>query len=109
MRVQFVKEGKISRNMAVSFLNFKKTDSYCLGEDAVQLNKERAIKQKSILEEQKHAFLEEKSILCRKLELTKRMNHLINQEHDLDAPYNHSMNQMEIYECEIRFVNLKRP
>lgn len=101
------KEGKISRNMAVSFLNFKKTDSYCLGEDAVQLNKERAIKQKSILEEQKHAFLEEKSILCRKLELTKRMNHLINQEHDLDAPYNHSMNQMEIYECDDKIRKLK--
>lgn len=52
------KEGKISRNMAVSFLNFNKLDSYCLGEDAVKLNKDRAIKQKRSLENQEKALLE---------------------------------------------------
>ncbi len=101
------KEGKISRNMAVSFLNFKKLDSYCLGEDAVKLNKERAIKQKRLLANQEHALLEEKDINSSKVTSTKAINQFINKEYDLEAPKNHSINQIEIYECNDRIRKLE--
>lgn len=38
------KEGKLSRNMAVTYINFKKIRSYCLGAEAIALNKVSAEK-----------------------------------------------------------------
>lgn len=101
------KEGKISRNMAVTFLNFKKLGSYCLGEDAVQLNKDRAITQKRSLEDQERMLLEEKNINANKITSTKVINQLINKEYDLEAPKNNSLNQIEIYDCNDRIQKLE--
>lgn len=101
------KEGKISRNMAVTFLNFKKLESYCLGEDAVQLNKDRAITQKRSLENQERMLFEEKNINASKIASTKAINQFINKEYDLEAPKNYSLNQMGIYECNDRIRKLE--
>lgn len=101
------KEGKISRNMAVSFLNFNKLDSYCLGEDAVKLNKDRAIKQKRSLENQEKALLEKQNLNACKVSSTKVINQIINKEYNLEAPKNHSLNQIEIYECNDRIRKLE--
>ena len=101
------KEGKISRNMAVSFLNFNRLDSYCLGEDAVQLNKDRAIKQKRSLENKERELLDKKNLNANKVTSTKAINQIINKEYDLEAPKNHSLNQIEIYECNDRIRKLE--
>lgn len=101
------KEGKISRNMAVTFLNFKKLTSYCLGEDAVKLNKDRAIKQKRSLENQERTLLEEKNMNSSKALSVKAINHILNKEYDLESPKKHSLNQIEIYECEDRIRKLE--
>lgn len=101
------KEGKISRNMAVSFLNFNRLDSYCLGEDAVQLNKDRAIKQKRSLENKERELLDKKNLNANKVTSTKAINQIINKEYDLEAPKNHSLNQIEIYECNNRIRKLE--
>ncbi len=101
------KEGKISRNMAVTFLNFKKLGSYCLGEDAIQLNRDMAIKQKSSLENQEKMLLEEKNKNASKIVSTKTINQFINKEYDLEAPKNYSLNQIELYECNDRIQKLE--
>lgn len=101
------KEGKISRNMAVTFLNFKKLESYCLGEDAVKLNKERAIDQKYLLEKQERTLLEEKNMTSSKITSAEAIYQIINKEYDWEAPKNHSLNQMEIYECNNRIRKLE--
>ena len=101
------KEGKISRTMAVSFLNFNRLDSYCLGEDAVQLNKDRAIKQKRSLENKERELLDKKNLNANKVTSTKAINQIINKEYDLEAPKNHSLNQIEIYECNDRIRKLE--
>lgn len=101
------KEGKISRNMAVTFLNFKKLESYCLGEDAIKLNKDRAINQKCSLENQERTLLEEKNLTFSKATSAKAINQFINKEYDLEAPKNHSLNQIEIYECNSRIQKLE--
>lgn len=93
------KEGKISRNMAVTFLNFKKLVSYCLGEDAIKLNRDRAIEQKHLLENQERMLLDKKNLNESKVMSTKAINQLITKEYDLEAPKNYSINQIEIYKC----------
>lgn len=101
------KEGKISRNMAISFLNFKSLNSYCLGEDTVELNKEKAIEQKRLLEDEEHNLLKEKSSIDSKLIATKEMYQFLNKEYDLEAPKNNLLNQIEIYECNDRIRKLE--
>lgn len=101
------KEGKISRNMAVTFLNFKKLDSYCLGEDAVQLNKSRAIKEKEILEKSERSILEQIAINNRDKESAKNINHIANKDYDLGAPGRYSEIQIEIQECNVRIKQLE--
>lgn len=101
------KEGKISRNMSVSFLNFKKLDSYCLGQDAIVLNKNRAIKEKQLLEKQEKLILEEINLNNYQKEATKTINFVINKEYDLQAPVNYSNNQIEINECNARIKRLE--
>lgn len=44
------KEGKLSRNMAVTYINTKKIKSYCLGSQAIELNKRAAEKRLQELE-----------------------------------------------------------
>ncbi len=52
------KEGKLSRNMAVTYINMRKLKTYCLGSEAIALNKKRAekrIKELSALMEEELA------------------------------------------------------
>ena len=51
------KEGKLSRNMAVSYLNKKKIRSYCLGSQAIELNKRTAEARLGKLEKQERELL----------------------------------------------------
>lgn len=57
------KEGKISRNMAVTYINFKKLRSYCLGSEAIELNKERAEKQLRELEKRETEIISKERVL----------------------------------------------
>ncbi|MCI8318921.1 MAG: AAA family ATPase [Lachnospiraceae bacterium] len=57
------KEGKLSRNMAVTYINTRKIKSYCLGSEAVELNKRAAQKRLRELENrEKEIFLEQKGL-----------------------------------------------
>lgn len=51
------KEGKLSRNMAVTYINFKKIKSYCLGEEAIELNRIAAQKRLNLLEKEETELL----------------------------------------------------
>ena len=51
------KEGKLGRNMAVTYINTKKIKSYCLGGAAIELNRKRAAKKLDQLEKREKEIL----------------------------------------------------
>lgn len=56
-------EGKLSRNMAVTYINTRKIRSYCLGSQAIELNRRAAEKRLHELEKkEKEIFLEQRSV-----------------------------------------------
>lgn len=56
-------EGKLSRNMAVTYINTRKIKSYCLGSQAIELNKRAAEKRLHELENrERDILLEQKSL-----------------------------------------------
>ncbi len=75
------KEGKMSRNMAVTYINFKKLQSYCLGGEAIELNKVRAEKQLRELEKR------EKELLVQEREF-QRYSDLLQEGLDYFKEYN---------------------
>ncbi len=57
------KEGKLSRNMAVTYINTRKIKSYCLGNQAIELNKRAAEKRlRELDKEEKAKLLEQKAL-----------------------------------------------
>ena len=56
------KEGKLSRNMAVTFINIKKVKTFCLGQETIEINKRRAQKQVAELEKEEKKCLIEKEV-----------------------------------------------
>ena len=52
------KEGKLSRNMALTYINFKKIRSYCLGDEAIELNRAAAQKRLNALEKEEAELLD---------------------------------------------------
>ena len=93
--------------MAVSFLNFKKLDSYCLGEDAVKLNRDKAIREKEQLEKDERSILEQINENERKRVSTKRISQIVSKDYDLEAPKKNAVNQNEINECNVRIQKLE--
>lgn len=59
-------EGKLSRNMAVTYINTRKIKSYCLGSQAIELNKRAAEKMLCELENREKVILLEKRSLQEK-------------------------------------------
>ena len=56
-------EGKLSRNMAVTYINTRKIRSYCLGSHAIELNRRAAEKRLHELEKkEKEILLEQRSV-----------------------------------------------
>lgn len=55
-------EGKLSRNMAVTYINTRKIRSYCLGSQAIELNKRAAEKRLRELEGREREILSEQRI-----------------------------------------------
>lgn len=53
------KEGKLARNMAVTYINTKKNTTFCLGQEAIELNRKNAEKQIRDLEQQEKELLKE--------------------------------------------------
>ncbi|MGM9942150.1 MAG: SbcC/MukB-like Walker B domain-containing protein [Bulleidia sp.] len=100
------KEGKISRNMSVSFLNFRKLKSYCLGQDAIALNLDRAQKERKELEKQEKELLIIKNDLDLKHRRAETMTALVQKEYDLDIPQKRRENRLEIRECKDRIHQL---
>ncbi len=64
------KEGKLSRNMAVSYMNLSKVKEYCLGQDAIQLTKENLKLQRNQLKIKENEFIKEK------MEIEKRLDEI---------------------------------
>ncbi|MDD3416109.1 MAG: AAA family ATPase [Lachnospiraceae bacterium] len=62
------REGKLSRNMAVTYLNKHKLKSYCLGDKAIELNLRAAEEKRKKLEKQ------EKDLLARQHELQEQID-----------------------------------
>jgi len=56
------KEGKLSRNMAVTFINTRKIKTFCLGQEAIALNKQRAWEQVKELELREAQILAEQEL-----------------------------------------------
>lgn len=63
-------EGKLSRNMAVTYINTRKIKSYCLGSQAIELNKRAAEKKLHELE------IKEKGILLKQRSLQDKSRYL---------------------------------
>lgn len=101
------KEGKISRNMAVSFLNFNKIGSYCLGEDAVLLNKERALKEKKELEEEEVRIRENIYLQQRRKMAIDNMFQALNKQYDFEAPVKMKEKQEQIEICKASIQKLE--
>lgn len=57
------KEGKLSRNMAVGFINTRKVRTFCLGQEAIELNRRMAEAHIKELEQREREFLAEKESL----------------------------------------------
>ena len=51
------KEGKLSRNMALTYINFRRIKSYCLGEEAIELNRIAAQRRLNALEKEEAELL----------------------------------------------------
>ncbi len=64
------KEGKLSRNMAVTYINTKKIRSYCLGSQAIELNRRAAEKKLRELESR------EKEMLLKKRDMKDKSKYL---------------------------------
>ncbi|MCD7834303.1 MAG: hypothetical protein LUH00_10020 [Lachnospiraceae bacterium] len=75
------KEGKMSRNMAVTYINKKRIQSYCLGSEAIELNRRNAkrklaeleAREKELLSRQ-HALGEKTSFLGKELSAFREYN-----------------------------------
>lgn len=102
------REGKISRNMSISFLNFKKLDSYCLGEYAIQLNKKKAVKEKEVLEKNESLIIEKVRLVTSKKTAAKNIKLLVSKDYDLETPIKYVKNQNEINECNLRIRELEK-
>ena len=68
------KEGKLSRNMAVTYINTRKLRSYCLGMQAIELNRIRAEKRVKELERQ------EKDILLKERQLDEQADFMLKSQ-----------------------------
>lgn len=66
------KEGKLSRNMAVTYIDTRKIKSYCLGSKAIELNKLSAEKRLHDLEKREKEILAEQSDLKKKSDFFKK-------------------------------------
>ncbi len=99
-------EGKISRGMSVSFLNFKKIGSYCLGEDAAKLNLNNAIRKRELLEKESKDIYEKLQSNDNQLYEIKNLNMVINKDYDFSVVDQYLANQKEIHECEKRIHEL---
>ena len=91
------KEGKLSRNMAVTYINFKKIRSYCLGAEAIALNKVSAEKCLRGLEK------EEAGLLVKQKELQDKSDMLrdaieIFREYNLNAHREAELKTTELME-----------
>lgn len=65
------KEGKLSRNMAVTYINTKKVKTFCLGQEAIEINKRRVQQQVVRLEKEEKQCLiakEDKDSAIRSIE-----------------------------------------
>lgn len=78
------KEGKLSRNMAVTYMNTKRIRSYCLGGEAIELNRRNAQRRLNELEEREKELLREQALLAEDAEF---LGNGINcfREYNLDA------------------------
>lgn len=99
------KEGKLSRNMSVTYINFKKLRSYCLGAEAIALNKAAAEKRLSILER------EESVLLIKQKELQDKSDLLLDviesfREYNLNAHREAELKATELMEEERHYKEL---
>ena len=78
------KEGKLSRSMAVTYMNMKKIKSYCLGNQAIELNKRAAERKLKELEARENEIMEKQENLQEDAEYLRiSLDHF--KEYDLNA------------------------
>lgn len=82
------KEGKLSRNMAVTFINTKKIKTFCLGREAIELNRRMAQKRRQELEQQEREILiQQKQKKGQRVRIDQLME--LFQEYQFDAASKH--------------------
>ncbi len=99
------KEGKLSRNMAVTYINTKKIKSYCLGNEAIELNKNFAEKKLRGLEERERELLLEKSNINVQSEYLKKALDYFREYH-LDAHKEAEKVAKDLYDEKERYKKL---
>lgn len=77
-------EGKLSRNMAVTYINTKKIKSYCLGSQAIEINRRAAEKKLHELENrEKEMLLQQKELQSKSYYLGNSLDYF--KEYNLNA------------------------
>ncbi len=79
------KEGKLSRNMAVTYIRTRKLKTYCLGSEAIALNRKKAEKRiEKLSAEKEELLLEEASVNSFSEKLTEALSEF--RDYDFGAP-----------------------
>lgn len=102
------KESKISRNMAVTYLNFNRLKSYYLGGNALEINKRNAEHQLSRLIASRQLLGEDIQKLNSILKSRNNLNSLLYKgDYDFTAPVKYLECQKKIADSENRLAQLK--
>lgn len=90
------KEGKLSRNMAVSYINLSKVKEYCLGQDAIQLTKENLKLQRNQLKIKGNEFIKEITEIEKHLyEINEFLSCFKDYNYDASISYSNTLRQTE--------------
>jgi hypothetical protein len=101
------KEGKLSRNMAVTFINIRKIRTFYLGQEAIELNKKRALKRVAELEQAEKRLLNEAERYSAKIVgIENYLTHF--KEYNYNAVSDYDANQKNINEVESNLQHLLR-
>lgn len=89
------KSGKLARNMAVTYINTKKNRTFCLGQEAIELNRKNAERQIRDLEEQEKELLKERRNLQDFIQrITKQLDCFKEYDFDAYAKYDQAVGEL---------------
>lgn len=89
------KEGKLARNMAVTYINIKKNSIFCLGQEAIELNRRNAEKQIRDLERQEKDILKElENVQYYERRMKEQLEYFKEYDFDADVKYDSAVRML---------------